>query len=265
MSILKIPNFSLKAINPVDDVYVDEEGRHIMFRTINGQVTPIRTDSNGYASWLQKQGIDIDPADQTTLDQLDRQLEVFDRAREAGGPELQQQYQQAFEQQLREREKLVQQYYQQALENQAAAQNTTAEKLHKQKKQKYQEHKEKEVSRTDLPDRGWGSYLKKYAQQIIEHYDTEPNDANFYNIYAFDALLMKGLDLAEQGVPPSEINIMNLINSELGGSSSFSELYESRYKGIAEEQGFDPKMFLANYFKAMETMKRIFSGGGGGF
>jgi len=262
MSILKIPNFSLKAINPVDDVYVDEEGRHIMFRTINGRVTPIRTDSNGYASWLQKQGIDIDPADQTTLDQLDRQLEVFDRAREAGGPELQQQYQQAFEEQLKQREQLVKQYYQQALENQAASQNTTAEKLQQQKKKKYQENKEKEVSRTELPDRGWGSYLRKYAEQIVERYDTQPTDANFYNIYAFDALLMKALDLAQDGVPPSEINIMNLINSELGGNSEFSSLYETRYKEIAEDQGFDPKMFLANYFKSMQTMKKIFSGGG---
>ena len=175
----RIPSFSFKSMNPGDDVYVDEQGRHILFRTINGQVVPIRTDSNGYASWLKNQGVDVDPADQKTLDQLDRQLEIFDLAREKGGPELQQQYQKAFEKQLKEREKIVKDYYDRALENQARKQDTTPEKIQQAKQSRYEQNKEREVSRTSLPDRGWPSYIKNYTQQIIDAQGVTSEDLIF--------------------------------------------------------------------------------------
>ena len=259
---IQIPNFNLKAMNPGDDVYVDEQGRHIIFRMINGQVTPIKTDSNGYASWLKKQGVEIDPSDQTTLDQLDRQLEIFDAARARGGPELQQQYQEAFEKDLKKRQELVMQYYQQALENQAAEEGVSKEKLQKQKKQKYEEHKDKEVSRTSLPDRGWSSYIKSFTNQVIDAYDLNYEDANFYLIYAFDTILMKGMDLAERGVASSDVNIPSLIQDELSGPTTFEKLYSTRYQPFAEREGFNPHYFLTNQYPSMEKLNEIFADGG---
>ena len=256
---LKIPNFTFKAINPSDDVYVDEQGRHIIFRTINGQVVPIRTDSEGYASWLKNQGIDIDPADQKTLRELDKQLDVFDRAREAGGPELQEEYQKAFEKQLKNREKIVRQYYQQALQNQAERQNTTPENLQEQKQKTYQEHKDKTISRTSLEDRGWSSYVKQYVNTMIEESGATPDEMIYFVFQAFDLIGMKAIEKAKEGVSPSQVDIEELISDELETSSGFNKLYNSRYKEIAEEKGFDSSLYLSNMRKSLRILQDNFS------
>lgn len=255
----RLPNFTFKAINPSDDVYVDEQGRHIIFRTINGQVVPIKTDSDGYASWLKNQGIDLDPADQKTLRQLDRQLEVFDQARQAGGPELQQQYQKAFEKQLKDRQKLVKEYYQQALQSQAEKQNVSPEKLQKQKEQRYEQNKERAVNRSELEDRGWNSYIKSYTNNLIKDTNADPKDKLFYVFQAFDLISMKALDRARNGIPPSQVEIEDLIDQELNNLEKFGDLYDSRYKQVAEEYGVDPVMFLGNIQPALKILKDNFS------
>ena len=60
---LDLPDVVLKAVSSLDEMHLDEQGRHLIFRTIEGRVVPIRTTAEDYVSWLETQGISV-PEDQ---------------------------------------------------------------------------------------------------------------------------------------------------------------------------------------------------------
>ena len=72
----------LKAVRSTDEFYLDDSGKHVIFRNINGKVRPIQVTAEEYAEWLLEQGIQIDAADQTQLNQIEDQLEILERAAE---------------------------------------------------------------------------------------------------------------------------------------------------------------------------------------
>lgn len=255
MNWLRIPGLKLKSVSALDDMYVDEEGKHIIFRQIGGRTVPIRTDAEGYASWLSQQGVDIDPADQKTLRELEKQLDVFDQARTAGGPELQEEYQKAFVKQLKQQQQLVQKYYQQALQNQAKKKETTPEKLQEAKKQTYEENKESLVDRKQLDDRGWGSYIQGFTDKLIQNANAKPDDKLYHALRAVDLVLMKSIARAKEGVEPSKLDMIDLINEELQDLTTFKELYGTRYVEMAKAEGFDPSLFLANMHSGLQILK----------
>jgi len=249
-----IPNFTFKAVSAGDQMYVDDEGKHIIFRNIHGKVVPIHTDAEGYAEWLQKQGVPLDPADQKTLRSLEKELDVLSRAAEVGGPALQKQYEKAFEKQRQQYTGMVQQYYQQALQKQAQEQKTTPEKIHKQGKALYEQHKGEVQKRGALPDKGWGSYIESYVNQLIKSAGAKPDEMLWYTLKAFDLALVKAMEMAKEGVTPAQINLDDLVREELESGSGMREHYESRYKPYASEAKNEYSI-LANLYPGLENLE----------
>jgi len=249
-----IPIFVLKSVTTGDDMYVDDAGKHIIFRNIHGKVVPIHTDAEGYADWLEKQGVPINTSDQKTLRALESELEILSRAAEVGGPSLQHTYEKAFEKQREQYTGLVQQYYQQALQKQATEQNTTPEKVHKQKKAVYEQHKDEVQKRTSMPDRGWGSYVESYVNQLIDTAKAKPDEMLWYTLKAFDLALVKAMDMAKEGISPAQLNLDDLVREELESGSGMREHYESRYKPYASETKNEYTV-LANLYPGLENLE----------
>lgn len=250
-------NTTLKAVTPNDDMYVDPEGKHIIFRTVHGKTIPIKTDAEGYADWLQKQGVNIDPADQTTLNQLEKQLEVLEEAQRVGGPELQKQYEDAFAKQREQYGQIVQNYYQQALQHQAEQQQTTPEKVQESKKQRYEQHKEEVKSRGSMSDRGWGSYIQAFTDRLAKNGGYTPNEKGWYTIKALDVLLMRGLELAKQGEDPSNIDVSKLLADELQNSTGLKKYFDERYAPYKDEAE-DPYSIISNLYPGVANLKKNF-------
>lgn len=204
----------IKSIRATDEFYLDESGKHVIFRNLNGKVTPIQVTAEEYSEWLLEQGVPIDPADQAQLNQIEEQLEVLEQAAEIS-PELQKQYEDAFNKQREEYYKYAQAYYQQALQRQAEAQGIPADTVHEQRRQTYEANKDSTVRRKDLPDRGWESYIRGYVDRITRENDLEPGSAQWYVVQAFDSLMVRAVALARDGVSPTEVSLKTVLEKEL--------------------------------------------------
>jgi hypothetical protein len=237
----------LKSVRATDEFYLDDSGKHVIFRNINGKVTPIQVTAEEYAEWLLEQGVEIDPADQTQLNQIEDQLDVLERAAEIS-PELQKQYEEAFNQQRQQYYQHAQQYYQQALENQAQQQGVPSHVLHEKRKQTYEANKESTVPRKNLPDRGWESYLKGYTERIIKENDIKPNSVEWFLIQAFDVLMVRASELARDGASPSKISLKGILEKELEENyPTLKKHLNDRYKEYrpdGREYFFDANIIL---------------------
>jgi len=196
-----------KSVLAEDDLHVDEQGRHLIFRTINGRVRPIRVGAEDFAEWLVNQNVNINPADQKTLRELDRELEIMERAAEYGGPKLQKQYEDYFNQRREQYAQLAQGYYQQALQGQAQRANVSPEELVAQKQQFIEQTHEGDgyERREELDNRGWVSALQLWIYGQDSSSKLTPQDDVWYYNRIYGVILSALVDSAKNNVPLSQI------------------------------------------------------------
>lgn len=241
-----IPNFTLKAVNPSDEMYVDEEGKHVIFRTIRGKVVPIQTTAEEYAEWLIEQGTVLDPADQTQLRQLDNELQLLEDAAQYG-PEVQQKMEQAFAKQKEQYAQLVQRTYQQAMQQQAQAKGMEAEAVIAPRKQKYEESKDATVSRTKMPDRGWESYVEDFVDKMIDASGFEEKSGQWYTMRAFEVILRNAVDLARSNTASADASLDEMVAEELQTFDGLTRHWDNyaKYKEDEYDTSVDANMFRA--------------------
>jgi len=256
MNIFKNFIGTFKAVRPSDEFYLDDSGKHIIFRNMNGKTVPIQVTAEEYAEWLEQQGVTIDPADQTQLHEIDKELEFLERAAEFG-PGLQKQYEDYFKQRREQYAAVAQQYYQQALQLQGQKRGVTPEKLHEDRKQAYKDTKKDSVRREELPDRGWHSYAERYIDRVMEVDGvTKDNKRGAWDtMKVFQMVLMQGADLAKSGISPTEITLDQMLKSH---SDDAVSTYFQDVMG-KHSNGPQDMSTLSGAFNGLKTLKQIMS------
>jgi hypothetical protein len=239
-------DFFVKGVMSGEDLHTDEQGRHLIFRTIGGRVRPIRVGAEDFAEWLVNQGVNINPADQKTLRELDKELEIMERAAEYGGPALQKQYENYFKQRREEYAKVALQYYQQAVRNQASRAGVTPEQAVKIK-QEYVPKEELPARRESMERRGWTEAFQSWVEgQDRKNGLTPANDQWYYN-RLYGVIMTDLALLAEKKVPLSAINIENIF-----GDAFLKQSLQNNYDLFFANQGADHKKTAA----AINTMRK---------
>lgn len=253
-NLFSIPNFraknlTIKAVTSADDLYTDEQGRHVIFRNIGGQVRPIHVGPEDYAEWLVNQNVNIDPADQKTLREIDKELEIMEKAAEYGGAALQKKYEDYFKKRREQYNQIASGYYQTALQNQAEANNISVDDLVNRKKENYEKTKDGIVKRKDLPNRGWDSSLKRWVESQDSKYGLDPSKDDWYYTRLYGVLLSELVEKAKEGVRFSDLNLDNVFSNEFFDSS-----LKNHYAKYFAGEKTDPKKVLA----AIKTMQQYF-------
>lgn len=241
-----------KSVLAEDDLHVDEQGRHLIFRTINGRVRPIRVGAEDFAEWLVNQDVNINPADQKTLRELDRELEIMERAAEYGGPQLQKQYEDYFNQRREQYAQLAQGYYQQALQGQAQRANVSPEELVAQKQRFIEQTHEGDgyERREELDNRGWVSALQLWIYGQDSSSKLTPQDDVWYYNRIYGVILSALVDSAKNNVPLSQIDMDDVFSANF-----IREAMERHYGDFFGAEGGDPKKIVA----AVKTMQKFFA------
>jgi hypothetical protein len=240
----------IKGLTTGDDLQVDEQGRHLIFRTINGRVTPIRVSAEDFAEWLKDQNVNINPADQKTLREIDKELEIMERAAEYGGPALQKQYEDYFKQRRELYTQMASGYYQQALQNQAAANKMTVPQL-QQAKQAVAEQAQgvEPVRRSQMDRRGWDSSFHMWVEGQDAMHGLTPKDDSWYYNRVYGILLSALIEPASRGIPLSQIEKDRVFSDEF-----IIEAMKLHYGEFFGGTGADPRKIVA----AVEFMKKNF-------
>lgn len=241
-----------KSIMANDDLHVDEQGRHLIFRNIRGKVRPIRVGAEDFAEWLSNQNVDINPADQKTLRELDKELEIMERAAEYGGPKLQKQYEDYFNQRREQYAQLAQGYYQQALQNQAKKYNVAPEELQQSKQRSVEEERQEEGSlerREDLDARGWISALQLWIHGQDSAYNYTSDEDIWYYHRIYGVILSSLTESAKNGVPLSQIDMDEVFSTDF-----IKNAMEKYYGDFFAGEGGDPKTIVAS----IKTMQKFY-------
>jgi hypothetical protein len=229
-----------KALTPGDDLHTDEQGRHLIFRTINGRVRPMRVGAEDFAEWLVNQGVSINPADQKTLRELDKELEIMERAAEYGGPALQKQYENYFNERRQAYAQIAQGYYSQALQNQAKANNMTVENLQKVKQGFVERTKDESALRRESMElRGWDSSFHMWVEGQDAVNKLTPADDSWYYNRVYGILLSALIEPARRGIPLSQVDMNNVFSDEFIHAAM--KLHYGEFFG---NTGADPKKII---------------------
>jgi hypothetical protein len=241
---------AIKALTTGDDLQIDEQGRHLIFRNIGGRVTPIRVSAEDFAEWLKDQNVSINPADQKTLREIDRELEIMERAAEYGGPALQKQYEDYFKQRRALYTQMSSGYYQQALQNQAVANKMTVEQLQQSKQAVAAEAQGvSPIRRSQMNLRGWDSSFHMWIENQEGLRGLTPADDAWYYNRVYGVILSALIHPAKQGIPLSQINKDAIFSDEF-----ILEAMRLNYNNFFGSTGVDPKKIVA----AVEFMKKNF-------
>jgi hypothetical protein len=239
---------TFKAVVSGDALHTDEQGRHLIFRNINGRVRPIRVSAEEFAEWLSDQNVSINPADQKTLREIDNELQIMERAAEYGGPALQKQYEDYFNQRRQQYAQVSQGYYQQALANQAKAANMTPAQLEQRNAQLYQTGGDV-VSRENLDARGWDTSLQMWVAAHDQKYNLSTKNTNWYHNRIMAALVYPLISKAKQKTPLSEIDINNMFSDEY-----VAQALKESYGLFFGAEKIEPKQVVA----AIRTVQKHF-------
>jgi hypothetical protein len=237
----------IKGLTSGDDLHTDEQGRHLIFRTINGRVRPIRVGAEEFAEWLVSQNVNINPTDQKTLRELDKELEIMERAAEYGGPALQKQYENYFNERRNQYAQMAMGYYAQALQNQAQVLGTTPENLAVQKQQQYEQAQDGYDRRGDLPRRNWDGAFRAWVDGQDAQFNLTPASDQWYYNRVYGVLLSALSEAAESGMPLSELNLDRVFSPEF-----IKAAMEKHYGDFFGNQGAVPKKVLA----AIQTVQK---------
>lgn len=229
---IKIPSDTLlKAYYGDDELYLDENGKHIIFRNVRGRIVPIHVDSSDYVDWLKDQGIPIDNSSQANMQQAENILDYLDRIREVAGPDTAAKY----EKQVLEAYK---DYYQQAsqlgyetaLQNRAKTKGISADDLRAQYKKTYEDNKQNEVKASTNREGEWENYISEYTDRMLSGAQSRDVSSNEWGaVHAFDLALMVALGKAKKGEAPSVVNLVDILKEELKTRDVVSRIFSSRY------------------------------------
>lgn len=262
---IKLPFFfkpgdkvTMKAFGVGDDPYQTEDGEYVIFRTIRGNTVPIKVSALEYAEELKARGINIDPASQATLREVDDILYQVDQAAHYGGPEAAAQMEQA---QLALRLQasqvttgLTEQYYQQ----QAAQSGQTPDDIRNASRMVYEGSKQRAIRRDALPDRGWESHFENEVESMIAQAGFKPKTGEWYVMQAFDLMLKKSIDLAKSGKgTPAATSLMSVIDDEINnGYKGLGKYLQEYYRFREHDQDFSVE---ANMYRAVSWLKETIS------
>jgi hypothetical protein len=246
----EMDDFSFKGIMGSEDLHTDEQGRHLIFRTIRGKVIPMRVGAEDFAEWLVTQGVSVNPADQKTLRELDKELEIMERAAEYGGPALQKQYEDYFKERRQQYAQLALQYYQQALQNQAKKVGVTPEQA-VQIKQQHIPTDTTPIRRESSERRGWGEALQSWVESQDRRGKLTPATDQWYYNRLYGVILHDLSLLAEKKVPLSAINLENILEDKF-----LKQALQHNYDMFFSNQGADHRKTVA----AINTMRKNYKG-----
>lgn len=206
-------NYTFKGITGTEDLHTDADGKHLIFRTVNGRVTPIRVGAEDFSEWLVNQGVNINPADQKTLREIDRELEIMERAADYGGPKLQKQYEDYFKQRRETYSQLALQYYQQAIQAQSQRTGATPEAIIQTKEQMIRDNPAM-GRRESMERRGWKNAFFSWVQNSDYNNKLTPADDQWYYNRIYGCMMAELAKLAEKKVPLASLDIGNLYSDE---------------------------------------------------
>lgn len=240
---------SIKAVTGADDLYTDEEGKHVIFRNVGGRVRPIHVGPEDYAEWLVNQNVSIDPADQKTLREIDKELEIMEKAAQYGGSALQKKYEDYFNQRRAQYNQISSNYYQQALQNQAQANQTSVKDLLERKKKLYDAHKDKLVKRSELPNKGWDSSIRRWVESQDSKYKLTSANDDWYYTRLYGVILSELVESAKGQVHFSDLDLNKVFSNEF-----FDKSLQNHYAKYFSDGDADPKKVIA----AVKTMQKYF-------
>ena len=221
----------LKAVYGNDSLYFSEDGKPIIFRNVRGKIIPIETDSADYADWLISQGVEINPSNQQNLKQIEGYLDALTRVRELGGPEAQAKYEQQLLDYLKQYSGAAQSMgYDQALSNKAQQEGVSTDELKSRYKDMYEKNKGNTIKAATDKDKEWEYFISNYTDDMLSR---SPNQAisstEWGLVKAFDLALMISMDAAKKGTPPSQVDLLEILDSEIKTRDHASRLFGARY------------------------------------
>lgn len=238
------PGTVLKAVSSGEEVYMDEEGRHLIFRNIKGKVVPMYGTTDDFVEYLIGKGIQLDPTDQETLRKVDNDLFAMGTWAQRTGVDLAQLHQ-WYEQGLKDKisqEQMaeVEKYDALMQQRRALAQGMRSrlvERLSEElglSPEEYISSREEllsnyadegvvPVDRTALTYKGWDSLVESNTDSA------SINTLQGQALRAFDLVVMRILDAASNGVDISGETLDDVVNKESNDHEGLRKFFNSRY------------------------------------
>lgn len=221
----------LKAVGADEELYLDENGKHIIFRYYRGKVVPIHVDSSDYVDWLADQGIPIDVSSQENMSQAEEILDYLDKVREVAGPDMAAEYEkQVVEAYKQYYQQANQAGYQQALAKRAQAKGVSSDELQAHYKQIYEQNKDNTIKASSNREGEWETFIGEYAEKLLYNVADSSVSSNEWGMaHAVDLALMAALLRAKRGEAPSTVVLSDILEEELKTRENASRLFSTRY------------------------------------
>lgn len=228
---------SIKGTLAGDDMFMDDEGRYIIFRNIKGKTVPIRSNAEEFLNYLAEKGVPVDPANQQLLWAADDALATasslldpnVDGSLNPGAIGQSQEYLDEWVESLTEDQQQNWQEYQSKREN---LKNIVREMLSKRKDHKPEKEEEYKRILAETPPKeheeykGWDTLLESYTDPEGEADVDEPR---WGALKGFDLLMMRVLDMVKSGEDMSKFSLEDMLEMELGDHASWHKHYKDRY------------------------------------
>lgn len=243
-----ISNFTFKSLSdmrPQEGFYLDDSGKHIIFRNMGGRTIPIEVTAEEYAEMmLGEYGIPIDPADQATLNEIEYTLEYLEQMAEMNPAAAAN----AEKEMIAQRQQLynvANPYFQQAMQQEAEKQELSVEDVVSERKEMFELYKDEVVRRRDLENRGWSSDIIDYVDDVIEFNEVSPGTDDWMVLQGMGVLLDRAIKNAKAG--DAKATLESVLSDEIeSGMSHLSTLTkEGRFDKFREGEGrtgFDVNM-----------------------
>lgn len=226
---MNLPNhdFILKSITANDDVFLTDDGKHVVFRNIRGKIVPIKVDASKYVDWLQTQGVQVDTSSQEAIGQAEEILDTLQRAGELGGKDYQMQYEKKVLDYYHQAQGLG---YDQAVENRAKTKGTTAEQLKKNYQAQYDSTKSDEKDYTGDKESEWGSFITHYTSDMLQRSGIDKVGTTEWGaVQGIDLMLRVGLENAKNNVPPSKLDLVKMLQEEIDTRTALTKNFSAHY------------------------------------
>ena len=232
-----------KSTDASDAAAVDEKGRFLIFRNVRGNVVPMHVSATDYAEHLAKNGINIDPADQNMLSDLEDQVSAL---ADIGSQDPR--YAAKLEQLLVKKIAMATGY-----QNQYQQQVGQTPEQNQQLKESAKQHEAAGTmqSRVDpSSDKGWGDYLDKYIADFGGNRDK--NSREYKALLAYGAVLKEALYLSRAGKSGNSVSIPEIIK-KLQSDYTNKEFVENIAKLTGEDE-IDTRLRLAHGLRVLDAV-----------
>ena len=233
-----------KSMDASDAAAVDEKGRFLIFRNVRGNVVPMHVSATDYAEHLAKNGINIDPADQNMLSDLEDQVSSL---AEIGSQDPR--YAAKLEQLLVKKIAMATGY-----QNQYQQQVNQTPEQNRQLRESAKQHEAAGTmqSRVDpTSDKGWGDYLDKYIADFGNKHLSKDSDS-YKALLAYGAVLKEGLHLARAGKSGNSVSIPDIIK-KLRADYTNTDFVKHMAELTGEDE-IDTRLRLARGLRVLDSI-----------